>query len=104
MGNGYSWSALVLGMVGMLLFRVLLITAVVAMIKYARGTGISSECRQERISLLPSRRVIGTRDVPGKPELFATTKQLLDDLNLRGLNELPALQEISALLEPEAAA
>ena len=47
--------------------------------------------------------VIGTRDVPGKPELFATTKQLLDDLNLRGLNELPALQEISALLEPEAA-
>lgn len=48
--------------------------------------------------------VIGTRDVPGKPELFATTKQLLDDLNLRSLNELPALQEISALLEPEAAA
>ena len=47
--------------------------------------------------------VIGTRDVPGKPELFATTKQLLDDLNLRGLNELPALQEISALLEPQAA-
>lgn len=47
--------------------------------------------------------VIGTRDVPGKPELFATTKQLLDDLNLRGLSELPPLQEISALLEPEAA-
>ncbi|MDD4977769.1 MAG: SMC-Scp complex subunit ScpB [Gallionella sp.] len=48
--------------------------------------------------------VIGTRDVPGKPELFATTKQLLDDLNLRGLSELPPLQEISALLEPETAA
>ena len=48
--------------------------------------------------------VIGTRDVPGKPELFATTKQLLDDLNLRSLSELPPLQEISALLEPEAAA
>lgn len=47
--------------------------------------------------------VIGTRDVPGKPELFATTKQLLDDLNLRTLSELPALQEISALLEPESA-
>lgn len=47
--------------------------------------------------------VIGTRDVPGKPELFASTKQLLDDLNLRSLSELPALQEISALLEPEAA-
>lgn len=48
--------------------------------------------------------VIGTRDVPGKPELFATTKHLLDDLNLRSLSELPALQEISAMLEPEAAA
>lgn len=45
--------------------------------------------------------VIGTRDVPGKPELFASTKQLLDDLNLRGLNELPALQEIGSLLEPD---
>lgn len=45
--------------------------------------------------------VVGARDTPGRPELFATTKQLLDDLNLRGLGELPALQEISALLEPE---
>lgn len=45
--------------------------------------------------------VVGTRDVPGKPELFASTKKLLDDLNLRSLNELPALQDISALLEPE---
>lgn len=47
--------------------------------------------------------VIGTRDVPGKPELFASTKQFLDDLNLRNLSELPALQEISTMLEPEAA-
>lgn len=46
--------------------------------------------------------IVGTRDVPGKPELFASTKRLLDDLNLRSLNELPALQDISALLEPEA--
>jgi segregation and condensation protein B len=43
--------------------------------------------------------VIGTRDAPGKPELFATTKQLLDDLNLRSLQELPSLEEIGALLE-----
>ncbi len=48
--------------------------------------------------------VIGTRDVPGKPELFATTKQLLDDLNLRSLQELPSLDEIGNLLEQEAAA
>lgn len=61
MGNGYSWSALVLGMVGMLLFRVLLITAVVAMIKYARGTGISSECRQENKPFTIASRVPITR-------------------------------------------
>lgn len=43
--------------------------------------------------------VIGTRDTPGKPELFATTQQLLDDLNLRTLGELPALQEMGSLLD-----
>ena len=47
--------------------------------------------------------VVGTRDAPGKPELFATTKQLLDDLNLRALQELPSLQEIGALLEQDTA-
>ena len=50
--------------------------------------------------------VIGTRDVPGKPELFATTQQLLDDLNLRSLHELPELEEMGSLLEqssPDAA-
>jgi segregation and condensation protein B len=43
---------------------------------------------------------IGTRDVPGKPALYATTQQLLDDLNLRSLSELPALAEMENLLEP----
>jgi segregation and condensation protein B len=43
--------------------------------------------------------VIGTRDTPGKPELFATTQQLLDDLNLRTLGELPALEEMGSLLD-----
>jgi len=45
--------------------------------------------------------VVGTRDAPGKPELFATTKKLLDDLNLRALQELPSLQEIGGLLEQD---
>lgn len=45
--------------------------------------------------------VIGTRDVPGKPELFATTQQLLDDLNLRSLHELPELEEMGNLLEQD---
>jgi segregation and condensation protein B len=47
---------------------------------------------------------IGTRDTPGKPALYATTKQLLDDLNLRTLSELPALAEMGNLLEVNQAA
>ncbi len=43
--------------------------------------------------------VVGTRDVPGKPSLYATTKQLLDDLNLRSLQELPSLEDMGGLLE-----
>ena len=43
---------------------------------------------------------IGTRDAPGKPALYATTQQLLDDLNLRSLSELPALAEMENMLEP----
>ena len=39
--------------------------------------------------------VIGTKDTPGRPELFATTSQLLDDLNLRALQELPSLQQMA---------
>ena len=46
--------------------------------------------------------VVGTRDVPGRPSLFATTKQLLDDLNLRSLQELPSLDEMGSLLEHDA--
>lgn len=37
--------------------------------------------------------VVGQRDVPGRPSLYATTKGFLDDLNLRSLSELPPLQE-----------
>ena len=43
--------------------------------------------------------VIGTRDTPGKPALYATTQQLLDDLNLRSLSELPALEEMGSLID-----
>ena len=35
--------------------------------------------------------VVGQRDVPGRPSLYATTKTFLDDLNLRSLQELPPL-------------
>jgi segregation and condensation protein B len=37
--------------------------------------------------------VIGHRDVPGRPSLYATTKQFLDDMNLRSLQDLPSLDQ-----------
>lgn len=36
--------------------------------------------------------VVGQREVPGRPALFATTKAFLNDLNLRTLAELPAME------------
>ena len=49
---------------------------------------------------------VGHRDVPGRPGLYATTKQFLDDLNLRSLQELPSLDQFvvnEQLLIPEMA-
>ncbi len=43
--------------------------------------------------------VVGHREVPGRPELFATTRAFLDDLNLSSLDELPALDDLGALVE-----
>jgi len=43
--------------------------------------------------------VVGHRDAPGRPALYATTKTFLDDLALRSLAELPPLEEISRSLE-----
>lgn len=42
--------------------------------------------------------VIGHRETPGRPAIFATTKRFLDDLNLRSLEELPPLEELQASL------
>jgi segregation and condensation protein B len=42
--------------------------------------------------------VIGHRDVPGRPALYATTRQFLDDLGLKSLDELPPLADPSANL------
>jgi len=48
-------------------------------------------------------RVVGHRDVPGRPAMFATTRQFLDYFNLKSLQELPPLAEIRDLdqLNPE---
>ena len=44
-------------------------------------------------------KVVGHRDVPGRPSLFATTRQFLDYFNLKNLDELPSLSEIRDLDE-----
>ncbi|MDO9317587.1 MAG: SMC-Scp complex subunit ScpB [Gammaproteobacteria bacterium] len=50
-------------------------------------------------------RVVGHRDVPGRPAMFATTRQFLDYFNLKSLQDLPPLSEIRDLdkLNPELA-
>ena len=67
-----------------------------------RGVAVSSNL----IKALEARGwidVVGNREVPGRPELFATTRQFLDDLNLTSLSELPALDELGQLVEAVAA-
>ncbi len=62
-------------------------------IEEVRGVSVSSQI----IRTLLDRswiKIVGHRDVPGKPALFSTTKEFLDDLNLSKLSELPELPEI----------
>ncbi len=67
-----------------------------------RGVAVSSQI----VKTLLERewvRVVGHRDVPGRPAMYATTRQFLDYFNLRSLNELPPLAEVRDLdqVEPE---
>jgi len=65
-------------------------------IEEIRGVGVSSNI----IRTLLDRewiRVVGHRDVPGRPAMFATTKKFLDYFNLKSLQELPPLSEIKDL-------
>jgi len=71
-------------------------------IEEVRGVSVSSNI----IRTLQERewvRVVGHRDVPGKPGLYGTTKAFLDYFNLNTLDELPTLAEIRDMdtLEPE---
>ena len=62
-------------------------------IEEVRGVAVSTDI----IRTLQDRswvRQVGVRDVPGKPALFATTREFLEYFNLEGLNQLPSLQEI----------
>lgn len=47
-------------------------------------------------------RVVGHRDVPGRPAMYATTKHFLDYFNVVSLEELPTLQEIKDIAAEEA--
>jgi segregation and condensation protein B len=47
--------------------------------------------------------VVGHRETPGRPALYATTRSFLDDLGLRSLQELPPLEEVAMTLQLEPA-
>lgn len=64
-----------------------------AEIEEVRGVGVSSQIIKTMIER-DWIRVIGHRDVPGKPALYATTKAFLDYFNLKSLTELPALADL----------
>ncbi len=71
-------------------------------IEAVRGVAVSTQI----IKTLEERewiRVIGHRDVPGRPALFGTTRSFLDYFNLKSLDQLPTLAEIRDLeaMEPE---
>ena len=67
-------------------------------IEDVRGVAVSSNI----IKTLIERdwvKVVGYRDVPGRPELLATTRHFLDYFNLRKIGDLPTLSEIKSLEE-----
>jgi len=71
-------------------------------IEQVRGVAVSSNI----IQALEERewiRVVGHRDVPGKPALFGTTKGFLDYFGLKSLDQLPPLSELKDIgeLEPQ---
>jgi len=67
-------------------------------IEEIRGVSVSSSIMK---TLLEREwvRVVGYRDVPGRPSMYATTRQFLDYFNLKTLDQLPTLSEIRELGE-----
>lgn len=68
-------------------------------IEDVRGVAVNSQI----VKTLMERewiRIVGYRDVPGKPAMFATTKAFLDHFNLKNLDDLPPLAELREL-EPD---
>lgn len=65
-------------------------------IEAIRGVAVSSQVMQTLEARSWIERV-GQKDVPGRPSLYATTRQFLDDLGLKSLRELPPLLSLEAL-------
>ncbi|MCE8033403.1 MAG: SMC-Scp complex subunit ScpB [Halomonas sp.] len=68
-------------------------------IEEVRGVAVSSSIMRT----LAERgwiRVVGHRDVPGRPAVYATTRQFLDDFGLKTLDELPPMHELKGMAEP----
>ncbi len=68
-------------------------------IEEVRGVAVSSSIMRT----LAERgwiRVVGQRDVPGRPAVYATTRQFLDDFGLKTLDELPPMHEPKGMAEP----
>lgn len=69
-------------------------------IEEVRGVAVNANI----MKLLQERewiKVVGQKDVPGKPALFATTKAFLDYFNLKSLSDLPPLDELIDLDQAE---
>ena len=69
-------------------------------IESIRGVSVSSHVMQT-LSERGWIEVIGHKDVPGRPGLYATTRKFLDDLGMKSLKDLPPLADIGALVIPE---
>lgn len=68
-------------------------------IEEVRGVAVSSSIMRT----LAERgwiRVVGHRDVPGRPAVYATTRSFLDDFGLKTLDELPPMHELKGVAEP----
>lgn len=71
-------------------------------IEAIRGVSVSSSVMQTLIERNWI-EVIGHKEVPGRPGLYATTRKFLDDLGLQSLGDLPPLAELGTLVVPDTA-
>jgi segregation and condensation protein B len=70
-----------------------------AEVEYLRGVDSGGVLK----SLLEKKllRILGKKDVPGKPLIYGTTKEFLELFNLKDLSALPTLKEIQELAPPD---